>query len=130
MRIRDWSSTFALPISRSLAWFDEERIGSRCDFPGHGITQRHMLDHFILGEDDFRGDAEHARNLIDLPIILVRFTNPVIEHSRMGRFFGNRRRRSQRLCSITRFVKRTTMIGTRSEEPTLELQTLRHKTYA
>src|SRR3546814_11395581 len=31
--------------TRSLAWFDEERIGSRCDFPGHGITQRHMLDH-------------------------------------------------------------------------------------
>src|SRR3546814_1814991 len=96
MRIRDWSSTFALPISRSLAWFDEERIGSRCDFPGHGITQRHMLDHFILGEDDFRGDAEQARNLIDLPIIVVRFKNPVIEHSRMGRFFVNRRRSSQR----------------------------------
>ena len=55
-----------------------------------------MLDYFILGEDDFRGDAEYTRNLIDLPIIVVRFTNPVIEHSRMGRFFGHRRRRCQR----------------------------------
>src|SRR3546814_13421812 len=64
--------------TRSLAWFDEERIGSRCDFPGHGITQRHMLDHFILGEDDFRGDAEHARHLIDLPIIVVRDRKSVV----------------------------------------------------
>jgi len=53
-----------------------------------------MLDYFILGEDDFRGDAEYTRNLIDLPIIVVRFTNPVIEHRRMRRFFGHRRRRS------------------------------------
>src|SRR3546814_20501753 len=71
--------------TRALARFDKERIGSRCDFPGHGIAQRHMLDHFILGEDDLRGDAEHARNLIDLPILVVRFPNPVIEHRQIGR---------------------------------------------